>query len=106
MTKPGTLRLESVIDGRTDVRLRDSEVPVVVCPTAYFAAADKGKDQWEEKVACRGDKVGLIMVMNGVPPMRLEYQRVLGNKREETTVEAIDPAHKVRAVSDFICHIK
>jgi nucleoporin POM152 len=94
VTKPGTIKLENVVDGKTDVRMREVEVPVVVCPIAQFIGSGE-EAATPEKVLCRGDSEELVMLMTGVPPMRLEYQRVLGNNREETTVEGLDPDQKV-----------
>jgi len=97
VTKPGTLRLENVVDGKTEVRLRDSEAVVVFCPVAEFTGGEE-KETPSGKVACRGDSEQLVIRMTGVPPMRLEYQRNLGSRKEETTVEGIDPAYKVGAI--------
>jgi nucleoporin POM152 len=85
ITNPGILRLESVQDGRTDVRLRPVETTIVHCPTAKFIGPE------EEKVRCGGEKERLTMQMFGVLPLRLEWQRELGGKTEVSTVEGIDP---------------
>jgi nucleoporin POM152 len=103
VTKPGTIKLENVVDGKTDVRLREVEVPIVVCPIAQFVGSGEQEVAIAEKVLCRGDSEELVMLMKGVPPMRLEYQRVLGNNREETTVEGLDPDHKVREFCYACC---
>ncbi|KAG8814578.1 hypothetical protein FRC17_001069, partial [Serendipita sp. 399] len=55
ITKPGTIKLETVQDGRAEVRLRDASVTIVQCPTAKFTGPE------DEKVRCRGDKDKLFM---------------------------------------------
>ncbi|KAG8857714.1 hypothetical protein FRB91_010951 [Serendipita sp. 411] len=91
ISKPGTIKLETVQDGKMDVKLRDASVTIVKCPTARFTGPE------EEKIRCRGDKDKLYMETFGVPPLKLEWQHDLGGKREVTTVESLNPDPEERA---------
>lgn len=88
LSKPGTIRLENVYDGRNEVRLRAVEVTVVQCPHAKFIGPE------DIKIRCGGAKEQMTMQLSGVPPLRLEWQRELSGKTETTVVEGIDPNRK------------
>ncbi|KAI0699371.1 hypothetical protein C8T65DRAFT_581174 [Cerioporus squamosus] len=108
LNKPGTLRLDRVIDSSSvDARLvYPGEVTVVPCPRAEFA--------WEsvalqKDVRCAtpgvvsgaGEEVQLTIEIYGVPPLSLRWQREVGHKREAFMVEGIEgPEHEHQSTDD------
>lgn len=93
ITRPGILSLETVLDGKTDVRLRQTPTTIVYCPTARFEGPE------EQKIRCIGASEKVKMHVFGVPPLHLEWQRDLQGKTEEFSVEGIDGSDGTQPVS-------
>lgn len=97
LSKPGTLRLDRVVD-QSDVDARllyPGEVTVAPCPRAEFTAesAELVKDvrcATPKIVSGAGDELQLEIDIYGVPPLSLRWQRELGHKRESFMVEGIE----------------
>jgi nucleoporin POM152 len=96
LTRPGTLSLEAILDGKTDVRLRQVNTTVVHCPTARFEGPE------ELKIRCIGASEKMKMRVFGVPPLHLQWQRDLRGKIEEFSVERIDGSDGTQPVSRFV----
>jgi nucleoporin POM152 len=91
--KPGTVRLERVLDP-SNIAARLShplEVTVVPCPTASFAPADKSDPP---PVRCAGSDSGaelkLTIDIKGVPPLSLRWFKEVNGRREHFLVEGIE----------------
>jgi nucleoporin POM152 len=97
--KPGTVRLERVLDtSNTAARLSHPlEVIVAPCPTVEFAP-DK-----LQPVRCAGQSLnsdidtdvdlGLAIDLKGVPPLSLRWFKEVNGKREHFLVEGIESEH-------------
>ncbi|KAI0756262.1 hypothetical protein C8Q80DRAFT_1092612 [Daedaleopsis nitida] len=102
LNKPGTLRLERVVDqSNVDARLvYPSEITVVPCPRAEFTpeSADLVKDvrcATPKIVSGAGEELQLEIEIFGVPPLSLRWQREVGHKRDSFMVEGIEgPEHE------------
>ena len=97
VTKPGTIRLERILDSSgVAARLAHPlEVTVVPCPTAYYT--DDSIAQPVDAVRCQGDTsaIDLTIDIRGVPPLSLRWSKYVGGKKESFLVEGIedsDPA--------------
>ncbi|KAH7886081.1 hypothetical protein F5I97DRAFT_1937005 [Phlebopus sp. FC_14] len=92
VTKPGSIRLDRVLDGsNVAVRLgHPTEVTVVPCPTAHFT--DESLPQAKNAVRCAGDNSNLDLTIDirGVPPLSLRWAKVVNEKREDYLVEGIE----------------
>lgn len=90
--KPGTIRLERVLDtSNIAARLNHPvETIVVPCPQAEFAPDDI------ESVRCAGQNpdVQLNIDVRGVPPLSLRWFKEINGKREHFLVEGIEGGHE------------
>ncbi|GLB35866.1 putative nucleoporin pom152 [Lyophyllum shimeji] len=90
LSRPGTLRLESVVDhSHVQARLsQPSTVTVVPCPTVEFADDDSIKDN----VRCSGPDSDLQLTIQvvGVPPLSLRWLKTINGRREHFLVEGIE----------------
>ncbi|KAG5722295.1 putative nucleoporin [Termitomyces sp. T112] len=90
ITRPGTLRLESLLDqSRVPVRIsHPSTVNVVPCPTVEFI----DKELVEDNVRCSGQDPDLELVIRvyGVPPLSLRWLKTINGRREHFLVEGIE----------------
>ena len=108
LNKPGTLRLDRVIDqSNVDARLvYPSEVTVVPCPRAEFTpeSAEVVNDvrcATPKIVSGAGEELQLEIDIYGVPPLSLRWQREVGHKREAFMVEGIEgPEHEHQSAED------
>ncbi|KAI5121322.1 hypothetical protein M0805_003789 [Coniferiporia weirii] len=106
VTKPGTVRLERVLDSATAnmARIFPGEISVVPCPQAEFAH-DSIVDS--DGVRCMGSKEELSVKIFGVPPLDLRWHREVNGKREHFSVERIEGvpdrhgAHELRIPLDM-----
>lgn len=89
ITKPGVLRLENVVDGKTEVKTKVTDVIVSNCPSANFVG------DADEKIRCTGSNEDLMMHVFGVPPLSLQWQREIEQKREQFYVEGIEVPNRV-----------
>ncbi|OBZ79799.1 hypothetical protein A0H81_01490 [Grifola frondosa] len=97
LNKPGTLRLERVVDhANVDARLvYPNEVTIVPCPRAQFAVDNvvHGEDIRCAKpgfATGTGEELQLEIDIFGVPPLSLRWHREVGGKRESFMVEGIE----------------
>lgn len=101
ITKPGTIRLERILDSSGVVaRLAHPlEVTVVPCPTAYYT--DDSIAQPANEVRCQGDTSGVDLAINihGVPPLSLRWSKHVDGKKESFLVEGIEDSDRSHADS-------
>lgn len=92
VTKPGTIRLERILDSSgVAARLAHPlEVTVVPCPTAYYT--DDSITQPANAVRCQGDTSGLDLTIDirGIPPLSLRWSKYIDGKKESFLVEGIE----------------
>ncbi|KIJ66251.1 hypothetical protein HYDPIDRAFT_86511 [Hydnomerulius pinastri MD-312] len=92
VTKPGTIRLDRVLDssGVTARLVHPVEVTVVPCPTAQYT--DDSLSTLENTVRCAGDgsDVDLTIDIRGVPPLSLRWSKYVNEKKESFLVEGIE----------------
>ncbi|KAI0660622.1 hypothetical protein C8Q70DRAFT_976905 [Cubamyces menziesii] len=110
VNKPGTLRLERVVDqSNVDARLLyPQEITVVPCPRAEFTADSMAQVQdvrcaTSRLVSGAGEEVQLEIDIFGVPPLSLRWTREVGSRRESFMVEGIEGAeheHQSRTEDD------
>ncbi|KAG6841771.1 hypothetical protein C0991_007100 [Blastosporella zonata] len=90
VTRPGTLRLQSILDhSRVPVRIAyPSSVTVVPCPAVQFV----DKEPAEGNVRCSGHDADLqlIISVHGVPPLSLRWLKTINGRREHFLVEGIE----------------
>ncbi|KAG6889998.1 hypothetical protein C0995_012958 [Termitomyces sp. Mi166 len=90
VTRPGTLRLESLLDqSRVPVRISyASTVNIVPCPTVEFI----DKELAEDNVRCAGQDPDLELMIRvyGVPPLSLRWLKTINGRREHYLVEGIE----------------
>lgn len=87
--KPGAYRLDSIsAKDQLDVRLQPSEALVFTCPDAQFSPVPN-----EEY--CQGVQQPLTMVVSGVPPLKVEYTRRIGNTVTRHQIDNIQPDNYV-----------
>ncbi|KAI0778735.1 hypothetical protein BD413DRAFT_465706 [Trametes elegans] len=102
LNKPGTLRLERVIDhSNVDARLVfPNDITVVPCPRAEFTPESMTQ---VEDIRCAtprlvsgaGEELQLEIEIFGVPPLSLRWTREVGSRRESFMVEGIEgPEHE------------
>lgn len=98
VNKPGTVRLERVLDSTTNnmARVFYGEVSVVPCPQAAFVpdAIVKGNN-----VRCVGAKEELAIKVFGVPPLSLRWHRDVNGRREHFSVDRIEGEPDVSPLS-------
>lgn len=111
VTKPGTIRLERILDSSgVAARLAHPlEVTVVPCPTAYYT--DDSVAQPADAVRCQGDASGVDLTIDirGVPPLSLRWSKYVDGKKESFLVEGIedsDPASHSHADSRNVVRTK
>ncbi|KAI9068689.1 hypothetical protein FKP32DRAFT_1587461 [Trametes sanguinea] len=97
VTKPGTIRLERVLDqSNVDARLLyPTETTIVPCPRAEFT--DKSMSQVKDVrcaaprlVSGAGEELQLEIDIYGVPPLSLRWTRQVGSRHESFMVEGIE----------------
>lgn len=94
LKKPGTVRIERVLD-TSNIAARLShplEVAVVPCPQAQFAPEKL------ENIRCAGQDPDLQLTIdiNGVPPLSLRWFKEVNGKKEHFLVEGIEGSHDHR----------
>lgn len=104
VTKPGTIRLERILDssGAAARLAHPLEVTVVPCPTASYT--DDSITQPASAVRCQGDTSGVDLTIDirGVPPLSLRWSKYVDGKKENFLVEGIedsDPTSRSHADS-------
>lgn len=93
VSKPGTVKLERVIDAsHAEARLSYfSEVSVTPCPQAQFSEPRSS----DEIIKCSGEdpEFSLVIDILGVPPLSLKWQKVINGKKQQYVVEGIEGDH-------------
>jgi nucleoporin POM152 len=95
ITKPGTIRLMRVLE-MSNVESRigyPSEVTVVPCPRVQFVEDVALAGEQDIRCAKRNSNLELIIDMYGVPPLTLRWSKVVNGKREDFSVDGIEPGH-------------
>lgn len=87
-SKPGTIRLDRVLDN-SNVAARlvhPVEVTVVPCPTAQYT------DDAVQDVRCAGETSGVDLTIDirGVPPLSLQWSKDVNGRKEYFLVEGIE----------------
>ncbi|KAH8120086.1 hypothetical protein DFH11DRAFT_1558255 [Phellopilus nigrolimitatus] len=107
VTKPGTVRLERVLDSTTTnmARIFFGEVSVVPCPQAEFVPDSIVKGNG---IRCMGSKEELAIKVFGVPPLSLKWHKEINGRREYFAVDRIEgmpnrqgQAHELRIPLDM-----
>lgn len=97
VTKPGTIRLERILDnfGVAARLAHPLEVTVVPCPTAYYT--DDSIAQPAYAVRCQGDTSGVDLTIDirGVPPLSLRWSKYVDGKKENFLVEGIEDSNPI-----------
>ena len=95
VSKPGTIRLERILDSSgVAARLTHPlEVTVVPCPTAFYT--DDSIAQSGNAVRCQGDTSGVDLTIDirGVPPLSLRWSKYVDGKKESFLVEGIEDSN-------------
>ena len=111
LNKPGTLRLDRVIDqSNVDARIIfPGEITVVPCPRAVFTAesaalVEDTRCATPRLVSGGGEELQLEIEIFGVPPLSLRWYREVGHRREPFMVEGIEgpEAEEVAHASDDV----
>ncbi|KAI6047907.1 hypothetical protein EDC04DRAFT_2864066 [Pisolithus marmoratus] len=91
VTKPGTVRLDRVLDssGMAVRLLHPLEVTAVPCPTAQYT--EDSLQSTESDIRCAGDNhLDLTIDIRGVPPLSLKWSKDVNGKKETFLVDNID----------------
>jgi nucleoporin POM152 len=88
LSKPGTMKLERVLDS-SNVAARlvhPAEVTVVPCPTAQYT------NDVLQDVHCAGDTSGVDLTIDirGIPPLSLRWSKDVNERKEHFLVEGIE----------------
>jgi nucleoporin POM152 len=82
--KPGQYTIRRIIDrSKLDVRPKPSEVLVVSCPSA--------KIKLDSSNRCRGDLSALSFEVEGVPPLKMKYRKLVNGNPSEASFQSIQP---------------
>lgn len=102
VTKPGSVRLERVIDSMTGnmARVFQREVIVVPCPHAEFLPDGVVKG---DPLRCQGAQEELFVKVRGVPPLSLRWHREVSGRREDFLIDRIEGELDVSRDSFSIC---
>ncbi|CAO3619237.1 unnamed protein product [Cunninghamella blakesleeana] len=87
INEPGVYKLDNIItkDGM-DIRLYNRLAYVFTCPTAQFQSSSSSSLDY-----CKGDKDSVQLEVTGVPPLRVEYTRRVGDIISELKIDHIQP---------------
>ncbi|KAI6135562.1 hypothetical protein EV401DRAFT_2052400 [Pisolithus croceorrhizus] len=91
VTKPGTVRLDRVLDssGIAVKLMHPPEVTVVPCPTAQYT--EEPLRSTESDIRCAGDNhLDLTIDIRGVPPLSLKWSKDANGKKETFIVDNIE----------------
>ncbi|KAH7916469.1 hypothetical protein BJ138DRAFT_475130 [Hygrophoropsis aurantiaca] len=91
LAKPGTVRLDRVLDSSNiAARLaQPAEVTVVPCPMAQYLE-DNSPPQEEVRCAGNAADLDLVIEIHGVPPLSLRWSKEVNDKMEHFLVEGIE----------------
>jgi nucleoporin POM152 len=94
LTRPGTIRLEHVLDvSGVEARLSHSEVVVVPCPEVAFV---EDVQSTNDTIRCAGQDsdIKLMIDVRGVPPLSIRWLKTINGVREQFLVEGIETDHR------------
>lgn len=82
--KPGLYRLARVIDeSKLEVHTGASEAYVVNCPEARFVPTKQDR--------CKGDQSDVALEVDGTPPLKVTYRKVVNGNPREVAIQSIQP---------------
>jgi nucleoporin POM152 len=82
--KPGQYTIQKVIDeSKLDVRPRSSDILVVECPSARIKI--------ESGDRCRGDLSDVAFEVEGTPPLKIKYRKLINGNPTEAQFQSIQP---------------
>ncbi|KAI1932797.1 hypothetical protein LOZ66_006737 [Ophidiomyces ophidiicola] len=85
-SKTGIYQLGKVIDeSRLEVHRRLHDTPVVVCPKAIIQESSIHK--------CKGDLSNLTLEIEGSPPLKIKYSRILNDVDHGVSYQSIQPGN-------------
>ncbi|OAX42996.1 hypothetical protein K503DRAFT_241063 [Rhizopogon vinicolor AM-OR11-026] len=98
LAKPGTMKLDRVLDS-SNVAARlvhPVEVTVVPCPTAQYT------DDVLQDVHCAGDTSGVDLTIDirGIPPLSLRWSKDVNGRKEHFLVEGIEDSSHSHTAQD------
>lgn len=100
VTKPGTVRLDRVLDssGIAVKLMHPLEVTVVPCPTAQYT--EDSLQSTESEIRCAGDnRLDLMIDIRGVPPLSLKWSKDVNGKKETFVVDNIEGGNNAHSSS-------
>nr|KMM64364.1 hypothetical protein CPAG_00716 [Coccidioides posadasii RMSCC 3488] len=82
--KPGIYRLQRVIDeSGLEVHRKSHDTPVVTCPRAIIRESAVHK--------CKGELSNLTLEIQGTPPLKIKYRRMLNDVDHGVSYQSIQP---------------
>ncbi|KAF2459663.1 nucleoporin Pom152 [Lineolata rhizophorae] len=82
--KTGIYRLDRVVDAsQLEVQTRSSKVEVVSCPKAWIMPLSPNK--------CKGELSEAQLVVEGTPPLKIKYRKMVNDVEREVTSQSIQP---------------
>ena len=82
--KPGVYRLNKVVDKtQLEVQRWSSDTLVVSCPRAAIRSLEANR--------CRGEASGLVLELNGTPPLKVKYTRILNKRDQVSSTRTVQP---------------
>lgn len=99
--KPGLYRLDRVRDSsHMDVRLQGGDVLIPRCPTAYLVPENFDTKDTSDSIVngeisnrCIGDLDSPLLVVDGVPPLKVKYSRSIKGKEALFSFQSVQPEH-------------
>jgi hypothetical protein len=83
--RPGTYRLEHAWDKDSmNIKTYRKEVIISYCPTAKFVAKHKSD-------RCMDDDISVDLILQGVPPFNVRYERLVDNIGINMTISGVTP---------------
>jgi nucleoporin POM152 len=90
--KPGQYTIQKIVDvSKLEVNPRQSEVVVVSCPSARVKTEDSNR--------CKGDLSDISFEVEGTPPLKIKYRKLVNGNPTEASFQSIQPSDFVSAVS-------
>jgi nucleoporin POM152 len=82
--KPGQYTIQKIVDeSKLDVRPRPSEILVVECPSARI--------KLESGDRCKGELSDVSFEVNGTPPLKIKYRKLVNGNPTESQFQSIQP---------------
>lgn len=82
--KPGQYTIQKVVDvSKLEVSPRQSEVVVVSCPSARVKTESNNR--------CKGDLSDISFEVEGTPPLKIKYRKLVNGNPTEASFQSIQP---------------